>query len=144
MESELRDIEKDIESLDTINKWYRRYGSTNSYHEIIKAKLCFIGIDEGLIAIPETEVDDPSSRSGKGYVDVVWFVDGYGPVCGFEIDCTIKKNSIRKLNKLHDANKVIVSMGRRENRIMRRVREAEDFDTSNEDHFHISPHIGRP
>ena len=80
------------------------YSSRLSTHEAIKAQLYVLGYKEGLKPVLEANCD--------GRIDCI-YLRGSEPVCGLEVDYSIKKKSIRKLNRLPGdyCEKIIVSYG---------------------------------
>lgn len=102
--------------------------SINSRHERIKADVVRVGLEFGYRPIPEF---NPTEGSGPGQkrVDVGWF-DGEQCVAAIEIDGTVKKPSVEKLQTLgDDVFKVIISKSTNQTRIRRMVDEKlpEDF-----------------
>ena len=85
------------------------YLSRQSKHEGIKAQLYVLGYRLHYLPVLEATANDNQDRTR---IDCLFLKDGK-PVCGIEVDYSIKAASIRKLLQLDaDVEKIIVSYGR--------------------------------
>jgi len=85
------------------------YSSRQSTHEAIKAQLYVLGYRLGLVPILEASGNNHADRTR---IDCLLCKSGQ-PICGIEVDYSIKAASIRKLLQLGtDVEKIIISYGR--------------------------------
>ena len=85
------------------------YLSRQSTHEGIKAQLYVLGYRLHFVPILEANGNNNQDRTR---IDCLFIKDGH-PICGIEVDYSIKAASIRKLLQLGaDVEKIIISYGR--------------------------------
>ena len=85
------------------------YLSRQSKHEAIKAQLYILGYRLHFVPILEA---NGNKNQDKTRIDCLFLKDG-NPVCGIEVDYSIKAKSIYKLLQLgSNVEKIIISYGR--------------------------------